>query len=112
MKNTTLLPKILKYRNNLIISSEFKEAYSLGNSFSRNRKLSFHNAVFFISSVLRKSISSEINNFIEDHKYLNFPSITKQAFSKARQNISPEAFAELCRLFVNRYYSLNKTLNT
>ena len=71
MKNTTLLPKILKYRNNLIISSEFKEAYSLSNSFSRNRKLSFHNAVLFISYVLRKSISSEINNFIEDHKYLN-----------------------------------------
>ena len=71
MKNTTLLPKILKYRNNLIISSEFKEAYSLSNSFSRNKKLSFHNAVFFISYVLRKSISSEINNFIEDHKYLN-----------------------------------------
>lgn len=112
MKNTTLLSTILKDTNNLITSSEFKEAYSLGNSFSRNRKLSFHNAVFFISSVLRKSISSEINNFIEDHKYLNFPSITKQAFSKARQNISPEAFAELCRLFVNRYYSLNKNLNT
>ena len=112
MKNSTLLSVILKDTNNLITSSEFKEAYSLGNSFSRNRKLSFHNAVFFISSVLRKSISSEINNFIEDHKYLNFSSITKQAFSKARQNISPEAFAELCRLFVNRYYSLNKNLDT
>ncbi len=56
MKNTTLLFTILKDTNNLITSSEFKEAYSLGNSFSRNRKLSFHNAVFFISSVLRKSI--------------------------------------------------------
>lgn len=112
MKNTTLLSTILKDTNNLITSSEFKEAYSLGNSFSRNRKLSFSNAVFFICSALRKSISSEINNFIEDHKYLNFPSITKQAFSKARQNISPEAFLELCRLFVDRYYSLNKNLAT
>ena len=71
MKNITLLSIILKDTNNLITSSEFKEAYSLGNSFSRNRKLSFHNAIFFISSVLRKSISYEINNFIEDQKYLN-----------------------------------------
>lgn len=112
MKNTKLLSLILKETNNLITSSEYKEAYSLGNSFSRNRKLSFSNTVHFICSALRKSISSEINNFIEDHKYLKFPSITKQAFSKARQNISPEAFNELCRLFVDKFYSLNKNLNT
>ena len=31
MKNTTLLSTILKDTNNLITSSEFKEAYSLGN---------------------------------------------------------------------------------
>lgn len=112
MKNTKLLSLILKETNNLITSSEYKEAYSLGNSFSRNRKLSFSNTVHFICSALRKSISSEINNFIEDHEYLKFPSITKQAFSKARQNISPEAFNELCRLFVDKFYSLHKNLNT
>ena len=61
---------------------------------------------------MRKSISSEIDNFIEEHTYLNFPNITKQAFSKARQNISPEAFNELCRLFVEKFYSLKKNLNT
>ena len=112
MKNTTLLSLILKHTNNLITSNEFKEAYSLGNSFSRNRKLSFQNTVFFICSALRKSISSEISNFIEDHKHLNFPAITKQAFSKARQNISSEAFNDLCRLFVGKFYSLNKNLST
>lgn len=61
---------------------------------------------------MRKSISSEIDNFIEEHSYLNFPNITKQAFSKARQNISPKAFNELCRLFVEKFYSLKKNLNT
>jgi len=112
MKNTKLLSLILKETNNLITSNEYKEAYSLGNSFSRNRKLSFSNTVHFICSALRKSISSEIDNFIEEHAYLNFPSITKQAFSKARQNISSEAFNELCRLFVSKFYSLNSNLNT
>lgn len=104
MKNTKLLSLILKETNNLITSDEYKEAYSLGNSFS--------NTVHFICSALRKSISSEIDNFIEEHTYLNFPNITKQAFSKARQNISPEAFNELCRLFVEKFYSLKKNLNT
>ena len=112
MKNTKLLSLILKETNNLITSDEYKEAYSLGNSFSRKRKLSFSNTVHFIYSALRKSISSEIDNFIEEHTYLNFPNITKQAFSKARQNISPEAFNELCRLFVEKFYSLKKNLNT
>ena len=112
MKNTKLLSLILKETNNLITSDEYKEAYSLGNSFSRKRKLSFSNTVHFICSALRKSISSEIDNFIEEHTYLNFPNITKQAFSKARQNISPEAFNELCRLFVKKFYSLKKNLNT
>lgn len=60
MKNTKLLSLILKETNNLITSNEYKEAYSLGNSFSRNRKLSFSNTVHFICSALRKSISSEI----------------------------------------------------
>lgn len=112
MKDTKLLSLILKETNNLITSDEYKEAYSLGQSFSRNRKLSFSNTVHFICSALRKSISSEIDNFIEEHTYLNFPTITKQAFSKARQNISPEAFNELCRLFVDKFYSLKKNLNT
>lgn len=112
MKNTKLLSLILKETNNLITSNEYKEAYSLGNSFSRSRKLSFSNTVHFICSALRKSISSEIDNFIEDYTCLNFPNITKQAFSKARQNISPEAFNELCRLFVEKFYSLKKNLTT
>lgn len=33
MENSELLPLILKEINNLITSSEFKEIYSLGNSF-------------------------------------------------------------------------------
>ena len=110
MKNIELLSKILKKTNELIISNEFREAYRLGNSFSRKRKLSFSNAIYFICSALRKSMATEINNFIEEHTYLNFPEISKQAFSKARQNISPEAFKELCRLFVDSFYSSNDNL--
>ena len=110
MKNIKLLSQILKRTNKLIISNEFKEAYSLGNSFSRKRKLSFSNAIYFICSALRKSMSTEISNFIEEHTYLDFPDISKQAFSKARQNISPEAFKELCRLFVESFYGSTNTL--
>lgn len=107
MTNIKLLSSILKSTNSLIKSQEYKHAYSIGKSFSRNRKLSFSNAIYFICSALRKSISSEIANFIEDNSNLDFPNISKQAFSKARQNISYEAFKELCRLFVNTFYDSN-----
>lgn len=110
MQNIKLLSQILKRTNKLIISNKFKEAYSLGNSFSRKRKLSFSNAVYFICSALRKSMATEISNFIEEHAYLDFPDISKQEFSKARQNISPEAFKELCRLFVESFYGSTNTL--
>lgn len=73
----------------------------------RWRKLSFPNTVYFICSVLWKSLSSEINNCIKEHSYLEFPNILKQAFSKARQNISAEAFKDPCRVFVDSCYNFN-----
>lgn len=88
MNNIKLLSSIFKRTNTLIKSEEYKKAYRIDNSFSRKRKLSFSNAVYFICSALRKSLSTEINNFIEEYPYLEFPNISKQAFSKARQNIS------------------------
>lgn len=111
MKNITLLSRILKITNELITSEEFKAKYRIENSFSRKRKLSFVNSVYFILSGLRKSISTEINNFIEEHSNLNFQKISKQAFSKARQNISPKAFKALCSVFVDSFYNSNAKLN-
>lgn len=110
MNNINLLSIILKRTNTLIKSEEYKEAYRIDNSFSRKRKLSFSNVVYFICSALRKSLSTEINNFIEEHSYLEFPNISKQAFSKARQNISSEAFKELCRVFTDSFYNSNINL--
>jgi len=107
MNNIELLSKILKSTNALIQSKEYKEAYKIGNSFSRKRMLSFSNSIYFICSALRKSISTEITDFIEEHTNLKFPDISRQAFSKARQNISPEAFKELCKLIVDTFYSSN-----
>ena len=110
MNNIKLLSSIFKRTNTLIKSEEYREAYRIDNSFSRKRKLSFSNAVYFICSALRKSLSTEINNFIEEHPYLEFPNISKQAFSKARQNISSEAFKELCRVFTDSFYNSNVNL--
>ena len=81
MNNIKLLSSILKTTNTLIKSEEYKEAYRIDNSFLRKRKLSLSNTVYFICSALRKSLSTEINNFIEEHSYLEFPNISKHAFT-------------------------------
>lgn len=78
MKKTKLLTQILKQTNELIMSDEYRLAYSLNNSFSRKRKLSFSNTVLFICSILRKSISLELDNFKEKYASLKFPNISKQ----------------------------------
>lgn len=52
MANIKLLSKILESSNSLIKSKEYKREYSIGNPFSRNRKLSFYNAICFIYSAL------------------------------------------------------------
>lgn len=98
------LSHILKESDKLINSFEFKEAYTTENTFIRERKLSFQNCIYFILSGLRKSLSIEISEFSEKYKELLFQEVSKQAFSKARQNISHEAFSELCRLFVKLFY--------
>lgn len=85
-----------------------KKHIALGNSFSRKRKISFSNAAYLICSIFRKSISSETANFVENYTHLNLPIIPKQAFSKARQNISLKAFKKLCRLFVDSFYTSKK----
>lgn len=110
MNYSMVLSKLLKATNELILSDEFRAAYSKENSFIRDRKLSFANSIYFIISGLRKSLSTEISMFSTSFKQLRFPEITKQAFSKARQNISPEAFKELCRMFVEVFYDSNKDL--
>ena len=50
MKNITILSRILKITNELITSEEFKAKYRIENSFSRKRKLSFVNSMYFILS--------------------------------------------------------------
>lgn len=87
-----LINKTHKIINSDYFCDTFKEKSS---SFTRRRKMGFSQIVSTCLNFTKKSLQLEIDNFIE----LTDPSIekpiTKQAFSKARQNISPEAFKYL-----------------
>ena len=62
--------------------------------FSRDRKMGFKETVFFMLNMVKKSLQIELNNFFET--VLNKDnSVTKQAYSEARQKIEPKVFIEL-----------------
>lgn len=91
-----IIKKLLNKTNELIKSDYFCNTFKLkANSFTRKRKMGFTDIIGTCLNFSKKSLQLEIDNYVE----LTDPSvekpITKQAFSKARQNISPDAFKAL-----------------
>lgn len=54
----------------------------------------------------------EIADFMEEFSCVGFPNVSKQAVSKAHQGISPEAFAQLHRISVQKFYEECSTPHT
>lgn len=72
--------------------------------FTRNRILSFAGLVIIQINLINKSISVELSKFIERfvdrlHDY------SKQAFSKQRLKLKPQAFVALNNLLVDEFYA-------
>lgn len=65
-------------------------------AFTRNRKMGFAKIVLCILNFMKKSLTVELERFhgLTDGRGL---AMSKQAFSKARQNIDPELFRHLLR---------------
>ena len=91
--------KITKGIHDTILSIEFLNQFRLSERyFTRKRKLTFVNLVVFILNFLSKSTQAELNQFFD---FMTIKErISQQAFSKARQKISPEAFKYLYELTV------------
>lgn len=74
--------------------------------FTRNRKLRFESLVLMILNMLRRTLQIEIdefmNNIVNKDTDQNY---TKQAFSGARQKLSPKAFTMLNDTLLEKYYS-------
>ena len=88
--------KIIDKAHKLIHCTEFcKRHKTTDESFTRIRCMGFTGVVTLCLNFLRKSLQIEIDRFMElTDSELEKP-MTKQAFSKARRKISPDAFKEL-----------------
>lgn len=100
MNKNNLLSKALDVVNISIRDYEFM-CFSRNSPkhFSRKGKLGFVNLIAFTLNLVRKPLQLEIDSFF---KLINSDvSITKQAFSKARQKISYEPFKKLFEITTN-----------
>jgi len=71
----------------------------------------FITLVTFIMSLIKKSLQLELYAFtkqLNENKGTDAPHVTKQAFSKARQNLKPEAFKFLNKQILTDFYSDNE----
>ena len=96
--------RLIKNVKNLIASDSFKEKHCLEKTaFTRIRKISFQDVLYFMLALPRKSLPTELNLFFEGKGY----SVSKQAFSKARYKISPHAFEDVFHLSTDIFQFTN-----
>lgn len=104
MNAISICNSIIQQLHSLVASPLFQAAYCRQNSFTRKRKLGFQQLLYFLLASSHRSLPINIAEFRDRYPELNFPDITKQAVSKARRNIHPQAFAEMCRLSASVFH--------
>lgn len=82
-----------------LVKSRLKATY-----FTRKSKMNFIDLMMFIINFTKNTLQIELDNFMEDIKGKDMI-YTKQAFSKARQKISPWAFIHIFKENVKLFYT-------
>ena len=99
-----MFEKFTKFAKIIISESKFMEKFRKSKKdFTRNRKVSFMMSILLVFACLKRSIQAGIDQFLIDMN-TKFDTYSKQAFSKGRQRILPEAFKELHNLSTEFFY--------
>lgn len=97
--------KKLKWAYTTILSYGFKvDGRMSKEKFSRDRKLGFAETCFVILRGSKRSLQAAIYTFLRESKS-EVDSYSKQAFSRCRQFIKPEAFLTLFRGITDDFYT-------
>jgi len=114
MKNFSNLKKFYDELSTLIYSTDFIQRNKAEKScFTRNRKISFQDIIFFILSLPQLSLPNALAEFFPNKLNPILPAFTKQAFSKARNKVLSSAFRELFykSTEVKKFYKTYPTWN-
>lgn len=104
MQHNELLHELLNNFNYLLHSDGFLEDYRVANHFVRRSALPMEKMVKFLLYSPKTSLSNKLEQLRENLPDLDFPSVSKQALSKARYGIRYELFQEFFEHSANFYY--------
>lgn len=100
-----MIEKFIEFTKLIVNKHEFMEKFrKTKKDFTRNRKLSFAMNILLIFVCLKRSIQAGIDQFIIEVD-TTFDTYSKQAFSKGRERILPEALKELHRISTEFFYN-------
>ncbi len=104
MNRIDICKNIIQSIKDYITTPEKLEPNRAKNHFVRKRKLSLFQVIMYLLYTSKASMFQNLSRIREDLGCLDFPDISKQALSKARQFINPALFKELYYLSVDLFY--------
>lgn len=100
-----MLVVVVEYLIGLIESQEYLLASRRSEKdFTRRRKMSFSNYIWYLLATTKRSLSSGLEAFVKELGGISWESYSKQAFSQGRQRIKPEAIRALMTATQDRFY--------
>ncbi len=109
MKGKQIFLEIVKYIHYIVYSELYLfRATKRQMDFTRKGKMSFTDYIFAIIRGTKSSLQASINAFL-DEQYRQEELYSKQAFSKGRKRIRPEAFLELFYATIEKFYEKAET---
>ena len=69
-------------------------------AFIRNRKMPFCDIIYFIMNACNRSVQAELDDYFDKK---GVEGVSRQAFSKARENLNHEAFIRLNDMLINKF---------
>ena len=83
------------------INSEYKTTL---NAFTRNRKMTFEDYVWYLTLQKGRTTSMELDQYLKNKNDSYEITISKQAFSKQRLNLKPQIFIDLYKDYLIDFY--------
>ena len=102
-----ILSRIRAAINSETFLNQFKEP----NRFTRKRLISMYQVIVYLFYSNKAAMGTNISNIRDFLPELDFPKVSRQAVSKARQNIKPALFKELLDITVRTYYLFTQLFN-
>ena len=105
MNRIDICKNIIQSIHEYITNPDKLEPHREKKHFIRKRKISIFQVVLYLLYSSKASMFQNLSCIRDDLPSLDFPAVSKQALSKARQFINPSLFKELFYLSVDLFYS-------